>query len=173
MSSLPAGAVSAASKLARVADGSKEESVGAYRARLSPAQFLVLREKATEPGHVVNRANGGFDDVFDQGTYHCGACGTPLYTSEMKFDCGCGWPGFWTNIDGAVRAVPDADGMRVEIVCNACNSHLGHVFTGERFPYATDERHCVNSCSLAFRPEGEKHARPCSYSGRVYPPPKL
>ena len=63
MSSLPAGAVSAASKLARVADGAKEESVAAYRARLSPAQFLVLREKATEPGHVVNRANGGFDDV--------------------------------------------------------------------------------------------------------------
>ena len=56
-------------------------------------------------------------EVFDKGTYQCAACGTPLYTSEMKFDCGCGWPGFWTNIDGAVRAVPDADGMRVEIVC--------------------------------------------------------
>ena len=58
---------------------------------------------------------------------------SPLYTSAMKFDCGCGWPGFWGCIPGAVRDSADADGMRVEILCNACDGHVGHVFRGEGF----------------------------------------
>eukprot|EP01052_Picozoa_sp_SAG31_P061873 SAG31_NODE_20918_length_562_cov_0.987041_1_plen_86_part_01 len=55
----------------------------------------VLRNKCTEPGHRVRVANGGFDDHVEKGTYICAGCQTPLYTDKMKFDCGCGWPGFW------------------------------------------------------------------------------
>lgn len=164
---LPPDANPTVSKLARSADGSKEESDAVYRARLSPAQYAVLRQKRTEPRHGVKRENGGFDDVFDAGTYCCGACGTAVYTSDMKYNCGCGWPGFWTNIDGAVRSVPDSDGKRNELVCNACNSHLGHVFIGEKHGYPTDERHCINSCSLSFLPEGATVAQPCSYYGPI------
>jgi len=165
---LPDGANAEASKLALVVDGSKEESDVAYKARLSKAQYAVLRQRRTEPRHIVKRANGGFDDVFDAGDYYCQACGDLLYTSDMKYDCGCGWPGFWTNVDGAARSLPDGDGRRNELVCNACNSHLGHVFFGEENGYPTDERHCVNSCSLAFAPEGTCVARACKYKGKVY-----
>lgn len=165
---LPAGANPSVSNLARRADGSKEESDEAYRSRLSNAQYAVLRKKRTEPRHGVKCQNGGFDDVFDDGRYYCGACSALLYTSDMKYDCGCGWPGFWTNADGAVRSMPDADGRRNELVCNACNSHLGHVFIGEKHGYPTDERHCINSCSLAFAPEGSDVAHACSYSGDIF-----
>merc|ERR1719401_384579 len=157
---LPAAAKSV-SKLARKIDGSKEEADEQYRSRLSAASFQVLREKATEPRHSTKRAAGGFDDVFDDGVYACLACRTPLYTPDMKYDCGCGWPGFWTNIDGTVRAVRDADGRRHEVVCNACNSHLGHVFFGEGHGHPTDERHCVNSCSLTFLPRGAAQWQDC------------
>jgi len=112
----------------------------------------VLREKGTDPRHLTV-AKGGYDDLYDKGTYSCAACGVALYTSAMKFDCGCGWPGFWTNISKTVREEPDKDGLRVEIVCNACNSHLGHVFRNEGFKNPEpNERHCVNSTSLKFTP---------------------
>jgi peptide-methionine (R)-S-oxide reductase len=170
ISGIPCSLPSAAqpiTKLARTIDGSKEEADEKYRSRLSSASFQVLREKATEPRHSVKRTNGGFDDVFDDGVYACLACRTPLYTSDMKYDCGCGWPGFWTNIDGSVRAVQDSDGRRHELVCNACNSHLGHVFFGEGHGHPTDERHCVNSCSLTFLPQGSTQWQDCTYVGRV------
>ena len=93
----------------------------------------VLRRKATEPGHMVNIANGGFDDLEEAGTYVCAGCSEPLYTSAMKFDCGCGWPGFWACLPNAIYEVRDADGFRVEILCNSCNGHVGHVFRGEGF----------------------------------------
>lgn len=157
------------SKLARAVDGSKEETEETYRSCLPPVSFQILRQKATEPRHSTRRANGGFDDVFDAGVYACLACRTPLYTSNMKYDCGCGWPGFWTNMDGAVRAVRDDDGSRDEIVCNACNSHLGHVFFGESHGHPTDERHCVNSCSLSFLPQGSALWQDCTYAGKVTP----
>eukprot|EP01046_Picozoa_sp_COSAG06_P077962 COSAG06_NODE_25635_length_632_cov_0.956848_2_plen_83_part_00 len=60
---------------------------------LTPQSYMVLRRKATEPGHAVRVANGGFDDLEEEGTYVCAGCGDPLFTSQMKFDCGCGWPG--------------------------------------------------------------------------------
>jgi peptide-methionine (R)-S-oxide reductase len=69
----------------------------------------------------------------------------------MKFDCGCGWPGFWTCLPKAVREEADADGRRVELLCNACNGHLGHVFRNEGFSNPPpNERHCINSVSLRF-----------------------
>merc|ERR1739848_33649 len=124
-----------------------------WKQRLNEAQFQVLRKKATEPGHQL-KFPLGFDDFVEKGVYYCAGCSQPLYTSEMKFDCGCGWPGFWTNVEGAVIEQRDLDGMRVEIVCSNCNGHLGHVFRGEGFGFPTDERHCVNSLSLAFVHEG-------------------
>ncbi|CAM9737901.1 unnamed protein product, partial [Phaeothamnion confervicola] len=128
----------------------------------------VLRRKATEP-RGVSAAKGGFDDVFDKGTYECAGCGAPLYESSHKFDCGCGWPGFWTNIKDQVYEIVDKDGYRVEILCAHCDGHLGHVFRNEGFSNPPpNERHCVNSVSIAFKPEGADVAQPCTYEGPVY-----
>ena len=139
-----------------------------WKTHLSSTQFKVLREKSTEP-RGVGLKKGGFDDHFETGTYHCAGCGTPLYHSSMKFDCGCGWPGFWTNIEGAVAETTDSDGSRTEITCSACRGHLGHVFRGEAFDNPPpNERHCVNSVSLSFQKEGDQARLPCSYNGPVY-----
>ena len=139
------------------------------RAQPAGGDVQVLRRKATEPGHMVNIANGGFDDLEEAGTYVCAGCSEPLYTSAMKFD----WPGFWACLPNAIYEVRDADGFRVEILCNSCNGHVGHVFRGEGFRNAGDvdnydERHCANSCSLAFIPEGGTEQRRCTYSGQVF-----
>jgi peptide-methionine (R)-S-oxide reductase len=128
-------------------DGSKDRSESEWKATLTPAAYHILREKGTDP------VGGVYDDLFDEGEYVCAACKTPLYTSAMKFACGCGWPGFWDCIPKTVREQPDKDGRRVEIVCNACNSHLGHVFRNEGFKNPPpNERHCVNNTSIIFVP---------------------
>ena len=139
-----------------------------FRRKLSPVQFAVLRQARTEP-RGVGLAEGGFDDHFvPNGEYLCAACDSPLYTSAMKFDCGCGWPGFWTCIKDAVCERGDSDGRRVEILCSACESHLGHVFRGEGFGNPEpNERHCVNSVSLKFRSKDGKITH-CTYDGPVY-----
>ncbi|CAE7168323.1 MSRB5 [Symbiodinium pilosum] len=134
--------------------------------------FKVLRKKATEPGHRIKFPQG-FDDHNDSGIYICAGCfaagqQVPLYTSSMKFDCGCGWPGFWTNVQGAVYEQRDADGRRCEILCSKCEGHMGHVFRGEGFGYCTDERHCVNSLSLVFLPAKGGEAVAPSYTGPVF-----
>jgi peptide-methionine (R)-S-oxide reductase len=86
------------------------------------------------------------------GVYNCVACKTPLYYAQSKFDSGCGWPAFYEGVPGAIKEVPDADGRRIEIVCNNCGSHLGHVFKGEGFKTPTNERHCVNGVCLKYEP---------------------
>ena len=117
-----------------------------WRAVLSPEQFRVLRSKGTEAPH-----SGTYNKHSASGVYHCAACSTALYTSSLKFDSGCGWPAFFDALPGAVTRIADSDGLRTEIVCAACGGHLGHVFKGEGFKTPTNERHCVNSVSMAFR----------------------
>ena len=162
--------VDPATNLAKTPAMDKTKSDSEWSQLLNPTQFKVLRKKATEP-RLVTVAKGGWDDHYEKGTYVCQGCKTPLYTSEHKFDCGCGWPGFWTNIKDAVYEKQDADGFRCEILCAHCDGHLGHVFRGEGFSNpAPNERHCVNGVALGFIPEGKTEADtiPSSYEGSVY-----
>lgn len=111
---------------------------------LSEFEEYVIKEKGTEVAWT-----GKYTDLKDAGTFICKQCGQALFRSEDKFDSHCGWPSFDDEIEGAVKHVPDADGMRTEILCSNCGAHLGHVFEGEGF---TDKnlRHCVNSVSMDF-----------------------
>eukprot|EP00884_Botryococcus_braunii_P010378 jgi/Botrbrau1/19341/Bobra.0073s0066.1 len=125
----------------------KHTTENEWREILGTEEYRILRQKGTEgPG------TGEFNKFKGDGVYNCGACGKPLYKSDTKFDSGCGWPAFYAEIPGAVeRHVDTAFGMqRTEITCSNCGSHLGHVFENEGFKVPTNERHCVNSRSLAF-----------------------
>ena len=114
--------------------------------KLTEEEARVILHKGTERPHT-----GKFDNFFEKGTYNCKQCGAALYNSDTKFDGHCGWPSFDDEIEGAIKRIPDADGMRTEIVCANCGGHLGHVFLGEGYT-EKNTRHCVNSVSLSFSP---------------------
>lgn len=113
---------------------------------LTKAESYVINSKGTESPFT-----GKYTNSTDKGTYVCKKCGAALYYSTDKFKSDCGWPSFDDEIKGAVKRIPDTDGMRTEIVCVNCGAHLGHVFTGEKLT-SKNVRHCVNSVSLEFVP---------------------
>ena len=117
---------------------------------LNENEKYVILEKGTDRPFT-----GEYTDLFEKGTYVCRQCNTPLYESNDKFHSGCGWPSFDQEIKGAVKETTDADGRRTEITCNNCGGHLGHVFFGERLT-SKNTRHCVNTTSMIFIPEGSK-----------------
>jgi peptide-methionine (R)-S-oxide reductase len=119
-----------------------------WRAELSPAEYAVLREAATERPYT-----GEYTDNHRTGSYRCRACGAELFRSAEKFDSHCGWPSFFSPLAGdrIIERADDSLGMRrVEVLCANCHSHLGHVFEGEGYGTPTDLRYCINSISLTF-----------------------
>jgi methionine-R-sulfoxide reductase len=113
---------------------------------LNAEEQYVIELKGTEPPFT-----GEYDDFFEPGVYVCRRCNSQLYRSDHKFQAHCGWPAFDQEVPGAVRHLPDPDGVRTEIECANCGGHLGHVFFGEGFT-AKNARHCVNSISMKFVP---------------------
>ena len=126
------------------------KSEEAWKKKLTPEQYKVLREKGTEipfTGHLLKNKESGM--------YTCAACGSELFSSDTKFDSGTGWPSFTDAVKQNVELKQDTShGMhRTEVVCKTCGGHLGHVF--EDGPEPNGKRFCINSCSLDFK-KGKK-----------------
>ena len=128
---------------------SNESSESKWKKKLTPEQYRVLREKETEPAFT-----GKYCNNHERGIYKCAGCGTPLFSSEEKFDSGSGWPSFNKPNDevNVEKKVDTKYGMiRTEVLCSKCGGHLGHVF--DDGPNPTGCRYCINSISLDFQPE--------------------
>ncbi|PXY30540.1 peptide-methionine (R)-S-oxide reductase MsrB [Prauserella flavalba] len=121
-----------------------------WRAQLSPEEYAVLRQAATERPFT-----GEYTDTTTTGVYECRACGAELFRSDTKFESHCGWPSFYdpADTDAVILREDRSLGMvRVEVLCATCHSHLGHVFEGEGYGTPTDQRYCINSIALRLVP---------------------
>jgi len=117
-----------------------------WQEELTPEQFEICRKCGTEPAFT-----GEYWDCHDIGIYRCVCCGTPLFSSETKYESGTGWPSFWQPVTEEAIAYDDDDALgmgRIEVLCSKCDAHLGHVF--EDGPEPTGLRYCINSTSLTL-----------------------
>ncbi|MCW4353280.1 peptide-methionine (R)-S-oxide reductase MsrB [Hoyosella sp. YIM 151337] len=122
-----------------------------WRERLTGAEYVVLRQAGTERPFT-----GEYTDTKQAGIYECRACGAELFRSTEKFESHCGWPSFFDPASSSAVVLREDTSLgmrRVEVLCAACHSHLGHVFEGEGYPTPTDQRYCINSICLRLVPE--------------------
>lgn len=123
-----------------------EKTDAQWRDLLRPEQYRITREKGTEAPH-----SGALCSAHEAGQYNCVCCGTPLFDSTIKFESGTGWPSFTQPVsENAIKYIKDSSyGMiRVEVMCNTCDAHLGHVFPDG--PAPSGLRYCINSESMTL-----------------------
>lgn len=118
--------------------------------KLTIDERRVILDRGTE-----RPFSGEYDNFVSPGTFICRQCNAPLFSSQAKFDAGCGWPSFDANYPDALLRIPSEFGDFAEIRCSHCGGHLGHVFEGEGFT-DKDTRHCVNSLSIKFIPKNNE-----------------